>query len=79
MTPRRRFHLVVDPIACDGHGVCAELLSECIRLDDWGYPIVDPAAVPPQLLRQAKWAVANCPKLALSLRPERVPVRVPAG
>jgi ferredoxin len=26
----------VDPIACDGHGLCAELLPEHIRLDDWG-------------------------------------------
>lgn len=70
MTGRRRFRLVVDPIACDGHGVCAELLPEWIRLDDWGYPILNPSAVPPELFRQAKWAVANCPKLALSLRAE---------
>ena len=31
----------IDPIMCDGHGLCAELLPEHIRLDDWGYPIVD--------------------------------------
>ena len=33
--------LRVDPIACDGHGLCAELFPEGITLDDWGFPIVD--------------------------------------
>jgi ferredoxin len=27
--------LVVDRIRCDGRGLCAELLPELIRLDDW--------------------------------------------
>jgi ferredoxin len=35
---RTRFRLVVDPIACDGAGVCAELLPELISLDPWGFP-----------------------------------------
>jgi ferredoxin len=65
--------IVVDAIACDGHGVCAELLPEWIRLDDWGYPIIREGAVPPHLLAQARWAVSNCPALALSLRSEFVP------
>ena len=38
--PIRRTELVVDRIACDGYGMCAELLPELIELDDWGYPIV---------------------------------------
>ena len=33
--------LTVDPIACTGHGACAELFPERIGLDDWGYPILD--------------------------------------
>ncbi|MFZ0173548.1 MAG: ferredoxin [Acidimicrobiales bacterium] len=68
---RRRQPLVltVDAISCDGHGVCAELLPEWIRLDDWGYPILKAGAVPPELLDRARWAVSNCPELALSLRP----------
>ena len=40
------FRLVLDPIACDGHGICAELFPEGIRLDDWGYPILAPGDVP---------------------------------
>ena len=38
--------LRVDRIACDGYGMCAELLPELIELDDWGYPIVRVGAVP---------------------------------
>lgn len=59
--------LVVDPIACDGYGVCAELLPEWIRLDDWGYPIVNKGAIPPGLCAHAERAVKECPKLALKL------------
>jgi ferredoxin len=59
--------LRVNPIACTGHGVCAELLPELISLDEWGYPIVDPHPVPPVLDREARSAVAACPTLALKL------------
>jgi ferredoxin len=59
--------LRVDPIACDGHGLCAELLPERIDLDDWGYPIIDPEPIPPGLEGHAKEAVAACPMLALRL------------
>ena len=61
MTP----HLAVNPIACDGHGLCAELLPELIRLDDWGYPIIDPVAIPIHLEAHARRAVSACPTLAL--------------
>jgi ferredoxin len=59
--------LRVDPIACDGHGLCAELLPEWIRLDDWGFPIVDPRPLPAGLAPHARRAVRECPKLALRL------------
>ena len=58
--------LRVNPIACDGHGLCAELFPERVRLDDWGYPIVDPASIPSSLERHARRAVAQCPMRALS-------------
>jgi ferredoxin len=58
----------VDRIRCDGRGVCAELLPEMIRLDDWGYPIVDPRAVPDKLMSHARLAVRSCPALALRLQ-----------
>ena len=48
----------VDPIRCDGHGVCAELFPERITLDDWGYPIVDPRPLTPSLEKHAERAAA---------------------
>jgi ferredoxin len=62
-----RTELVVDRIACDGFGMCAELLPELIDLDAWGYPIVAAGGVPDQLLDHAKRAVKVCPVLALRL------------
>ncbi len=62
-----RFTLVVDPIACDGHGVCAELLPERIRLDPWGFPILEAGPVPSDLLHHAERAVSSCPRLALTM------------
>lgn len=59
--------LRVNPIACDGHGLCAELLPELVELDEWGYPIVSEQPVPRRLRGHAKRAVAACPVLALRL------------
>lgn len=59
--------LAVDPIACTGHGLCAELLPEGIRLDEWGYPLLAGGEVPDGLLRQARRAAAACPVRALKL------------
>ncbi|MBV9309762.1 MAG: ferredoxin [Solirubrobacterales bacterium] len=59
--------LRVNPIACEAHGLCYELLPELIRPDDWGYPVIDHAEVPPELLDLAKRAVDACPTLALLL------------
>lgn len=59
--------LRVDPIACDGHGLCAELFPEWISLDDWGYPIIESRPVPAGLSEHAQRAVGECPKLALRL------------
>jgi ferredoxin len=47
--------------------LCAELLPELIRLDDWGYPILDVPEVPDQLLDLAWRAVDVCPTMALIL------------
>jgi ferredoxin len=66
-TARPVAELVVDPVACVGHGLCAELLPERIVLDDWNYPIVD-GGIPTQLTEHAARAVKACPALALRLR-----------
>jgi ferredoxin len=67
--------LAVDPIACTGHGLCAELLPERITLDDWGYPILDPRPIDDALLDDAERAVRACPKLALALKRRMPPGR----
>jgi ferredoxin len=59
--------LRVDPIACDGRGLCAEMLPELITLDDWGFPIISRDAVPADLLGDCRAVIAACPKLALRL------------
>jgi ferredoxin len=59
--------LQVNPVACAGHGACAELLPELIALDEWGYPIVADQPVPRGLEREARRAVTACPALALAL------------
>ena len=58
--------LQIDPIACTGHGLCADLLPELIELDEWGYPILADS-VPPDLEAHARRAVNACPALALRL------------
>jgi len=64
--------LRVNPITCVGHGLCAELLPELIRLDPWGFPIVDSADVPRELAGHARRAAAACPTLALLADEESV-------
>lgn len=59
--------LQFDRIRCDGQGLCAELLPEMIRLDEWGYPILEAGPIPGELVAHARQAVAKCPVLALRL------------
>ena len=62
-----KLELRVNPIACDGHGLCAELFPERVTLDEWGFPIVDDAPIPKSLERHARRAVSECPMVALRL------------
>ena len=57
--------LRVNPIRCVAHGLCAELLPESIRLDQWGYPILDDPELPRDLIDHARRAADACPTLAL--------------
>jgi ferredoxin len=70
--------LRVDRIRCDGAGLCAELLPELVALDDWGYPMLRPGAVPEALLDHARRAVDACPVLAIRLEAARRPATTAA-
>jgi ferredoxin len=62
--------IAVNPIQCEAHGLCAELLPERVTLDEWGYPIVDGSPLPAELLPHARRAADACPTLALLLQRE---------
>lgn len=59
--------LRVDPVACDGIGICAHLAADVVRVDTWGYPIVSAEPLSARRERQARAAVAACPRKALFL------------
>ncbi|GAA3064407.1 hypothetical protein GCM10020000_55020 [Streptomyces olivoverticillatus] len=59
--------LAVDWTLCEGHGLCAGLLPELVRLGPDGYPSLADAGVPPHLRGRAQRAVRRCPALALRL------------
>lgn len=74
-----KHRLAVNPVACTGHGICAEMLPELIGLDEWGYPIVADREVPGALGSLARRAVRLCPTLALRLEAANADRRVPTG
>lgn len=59
--------LRLDPIACDGVGICAHLASSLITIDPWGYPILPSVLLDDRTLAQARAAVRACPHRALFL------------
>ena len=70
-------HLHIHWTRCDGHGSCAELLPDLLRLDDFGFPAArtgerDPA-IPRRDQGSARHAVRNCPVMALRLYRAKTP------
>jgi len=65
--------LRINPIACEAHGMCAELLPERIELDEWGYPLLDDEPLDRDVLDHARRAAQACPTFALLLERERRP------
>jgi ferredoxin len=69
--------LTIDWTACEGRGLCADLLPELLEPDPWGYPKARAegrarppgslVAVPDRLEAHARRAVHLCPRLALRL------------
>jgi ferredoxin len=59
--------LAIDWTRCDGHGLCAQLLPEAVRSDEWGFPIIDQRRAAAADIVDLRRAVALCPSLALRL------------
>ncbi|MFI0979330.1 NADH-ubiquinone oxidoreductase-F iron-sulfur binding region domain-containing protein [Streptomyces sp. NPDC021093] len=72
--------LAVDWTLCQGHGLCADVVPELIRLGHDGYPALADASVPLHLRPRAQRAVRRCPALALRIeQPPAVPSSPVAG
>ncbi|MEC4014816.1 NADH-ubiquinone oxidoreductase-F iron-sulfur binding region domain-containing protein [Streptomyces sp. H27-D2] len=59
--------LAIDWTLCEGHGLCAGLLPELVRLGADGYPALADTPLPAKLRGRAQRAVSRCPALALRL------------
>jgi ferredoxin len=71
MDSKHAARLHIDWTACDGRGLCTELLPELLDRDEWGYPMPRDGGpnlvIPPDLYRHARRAVDQCPRRALAL------------
>ncbi len=80
---RRGARLHIDWTACEGRGLCSEMLTEILAIDDWGYPLARDGrpepAVPRELVAHARRAERLCPRLALRVLPEPPPTRPQGG
>lgn len=73
-TPTTRARLRVDPIACDGIGMCAHTAPGLITLDRWGFPLLAGDSVENadgDDLRELTTAAAACPRRALFIERSR--------
>ncbi|MFV0457615.1 MAG: ferredoxin [Actinomycetales bacterium] len=59
--------LRVNPIACEGIGMCAHLAPGLVRVDSWGYPVIRPEPLSGRDLAAARAGVRGCPRRALFL------------
>ncbi|HEY7484186.1 MAG TPA: NADH-ubiquinone oxidoreductase-F iron-sulfur binding region domain-containing protein [Streptosporangiaceae bacterium] len=64
---KTQVQLTVDWSRCDGHGVCALVVPDLLRLGADGFPVISNTPVPDWLEEDARHAVAMCPALALRL------------
>jgi ferredoxin len=62
--PVVNLRLRVDPVACEGVGLCAQIAGRAISLDRWGYPILH-RELAPEDVKAARRAARACPRRAL--------------
>lgn len=68
LPPAKGARLEVDWSRCTGHGLCAVLAPDLIRLGPHGYPTSTTVPVSPWQQHNARRTVNQCPALALRLR-----------
>jgi ferredoxin len=66
-SPLRPAQLVLNPLLCNGHGICMLMAKDVIGLDQWGFPILLLEELSGHTLAAAQHAVRACPAGALSL------------
>ncbi|MEU8569831.1 NADH-ubiquinone oxidoreductase-F iron-sulfur binding region domain-containing protein [Streptomyces pathocidini] len=71
--------LAVDWTLCEGHGLCAGLVPQLIRMGPDGFPALADTAVPLHLRGNARRAVRRCPALALRLEGAPAEQEPPVG
>ncbi|GLF93751.1 ferredoxin [Streptomyces yaizuensis] len=59
--------ILIDWTLCQGHGLCADVVPELIRINPDGFPSVADAVVPTHLQGKAQRAVRRCPALAMRI------------
>jgi ferredoxin len=63
--------LVLNPILCDGRGLCHDAAPELIELDEWGFPLLPGGGLRAVITRTdrkaAEAATHACPVLALHI------------
>ena len=57
----------VNPILCEGVGMCAHLAPGVVTIDPWGFPMFPLGPLSAEEVAQAQRAVHGCPKRALIL------------
>lgn len=68
--------LTITMSRCQGYGMCSLIAPRLIRLDRWGFPIIESLSLEdPANLLAAMRAVSACPAQALSLRHTEEPSR----
>src|SRR5690606_7175184 len=60
-------HLVIDWSRCQGHGLCAKILPQMVKLDAHGYPVSSDIPISGAHSQRARRAIEMCPALALRI------------
>ncbi len=67
--------LLLNPIQCDGRGLCHDAAPDLIELDEWGYPLLPGNGLRFDLakpdLRSAEAATHACPVMALHIERQK--------